>query len=423
MNTYLNRFNSDILFNFDFATDVFKFTESSVIKTTPVSTGFLKIIENNKINYVNCWEACTLTNTQAAVRIYKNSGIVNNFKLDIYDDINNLNDLEVRVYINGVRLNQNSGTTINWTLDSDSIYNIISLTNDILDTDILTIRSFSKQPINSNGYYELPLNLQNNPQNKTIESISLSEMLDHVDSIVDNLGTQFIGDIPGSNNLRDLPYISSYGTKFIKHGCPFELSLFHITSETTNVIKSLEKSRDEYNKFKRTFLMVAETLGVDTDAKTHVDLILTHINKNIPLSDPYYYSDMIPYGRIICVCFIFVFLGNTMSRTKRITDRQVNNLFIHFHAWVATFENVFECTKIFFGSLTDILSIRNQNRITAFLVIQCETIIDINKQTRQVFTCCGNIFANSNHHVCTNVVFQCLRVCFVGIVIVINQCS
>ena len=49
MNTYLNRFNSDILFNFDFATDVFKFTESSVIKTTPVSTGFLKIIENNKI--------------------------------------------------------------------------------------------------------------------------------------------------------------------------------------------------------------------------------------------------------------------------------------------------------------------------------------------------------------------------------------
>ena len=153
----------DILFNFDFATDVFKFTESSVIKTTPVSTGFLKIIENNKINYVNCWEACTLTNTQAAVRIYKNSGIVNNFKLDIYDDINNLNDLEVRVYINGVRLNQNSGTTINWTLDSDSIYNIISLTNDILDTDILTIRSFSKQPINSNGYYELPLNLQNNP--------------------------------------------------------------------------------------------------------------------------------------------------------------------------------------------------------------------------------------------------------------------
>ena len=162
----------------------------------------------------------------------------------------NDNSYDIKVYINGVRLNQNSGTTINWTLDSDSIYNIISLTNDILDTDILTIRSFSKQPINSNGYYELPLNLQNNPQNKTIESISLSEMLDHVDSIVDNLGTQFIGDIPGSNNLRDLPYISSYGTKFIKHGCPFELSLFHITSETTNVIKSLEKSRDEYNKFK-----------------------------------------------------------------------------------------------------------------------------------------------------------------------------
>ena len=286
----------DILFNFDFAIDEFKFAESDVIKSRAVSSGFLKKIRNGDVTFVNGWKKCSVSNTQAAVRIYKNSNIINNFELDLYDDIHQLSDLEVRVYINGVRLIEKNGDNVNWQLIDGPIYKTIKLKTDILLTDILTVRSFSKQPINANGYYELPLNLQNNPQNQNISSISLSEVLDHVDSIVDNLGTRFIGNIPGYNNLRDLNDISSYGTKFVKHGCPFELSLFHVTSSSTNIIRALEKGREDYNKFKRNFITVAETLGIDTDVKTHVDMILTHINKNIPTTAPYYYSDMVPYG-------------------------------------------------------------------------------------------------------------------------------
>lgn len=282
----------DILFNFDFSTDTFKFSESSVVKTNLISTGYLKKIINGNVTFQNCFKQCVVSNIQAAIRIYKNSGITNNFELDIYDNINDLTDLELRVYINGNRIVQNT----DWTINDGTPYKIISLTNDILDTDILTIRSFAKQAINENGYYEIPANLQNNPQNKDIKTVSLSEVLDHVNSIVDNLGLVFNGEIPGKNNLRDIPNISEYGTKFIKHGCPFELSLFHITSTSTNVIKSIEKASSEYNKFKRNFITVAETLGIDSDVKTHVDMILNHINKNTQLTAPYYFSDMVPYG-------------------------------------------------------------------------------------------------------------------------------
>jgi hypothetical protein len=287
----------DIIFNFNFATDTFKYSESSAVKTYSVSSGFLKKIANDgSATYSSGWKKCELSNTQAAVRIYKNLNIVNDFNLDIYDDINQLTDLEIRIYVNGVRLNKTNGTINNWSIIDGPLYKKIRFNTDLLLTDILTVRSFSKQPINTNGYYELPLNLQNNPQNQSIGSMALSEVLDHVDSIVDNLGTQFVGEIPGYNNLRDLPNISSYGTKFVKHGCPFELSLFHITSSSTNVIRALEKAREDYNKFKRTFISVAETLGIDTDVKTHVDMILTHINKNTPVTSPYYFSDMVPYG-------------------------------------------------------------------------------------------------------------------------------
>ena len=281
----------DIVFEFNLLSDKFNYKDLTNIITKKIDTGYLiKTTESNESSYVNGWERNTLKNIQAAIRIYKDSGFTSEFELDIYDDKNNLNDLQIKLYVNGNRLESSK-----WSIHEGPVYKKIVLLSSINMNDILTIRAFSDQPINKNGFYEIPLNLQNNPLNESLEEFTLGEINDHILSIVDNT-TEFTGSFPGASNLRDLGNLSQNGTKFVQHSGPLSLSLYHITNENNNIIRSIEKARDDYGKFKRNFITVAHNLGIHTNVDTHVDLILSEINKDKPNTYPYYFSDMIPYG-------------------------------------------------------------------------------------------------------------------------------
>lgn len=293
----------DIVFNFSLMTDNFQYEENSKINTKLTNVGFLvKTKYNNLPSYVNGWQICNVTNTQAAVRVYKNVTNLNNFKIDLYDDISILSDLVVRVYVNGIRLN-NSEWTINTELTDNIPYRkTIVLDNDLAASDVLSIKTFSAQPINENGYYEIPVNLQSNPFNKLISEFTLGEVIDHVTSIVDNLDG-FSGTFPGASNIRDLGNISQYGTKFVQHSGPLGISLYHITSNTKNVIKALEHARDRYNEFKRNFVITATSLGIHTDPISFVNQIMREINKDKPKNSSFYFSDMVPYSASLKTSF------------------------------------------------------------------------------------------------------------------------
>ena len=281
----------DIVFNFNLAFDQFQYRQVADIFTKNTNVGYLiKSNFDGSTSYVNGWQLAKTTTVQAAVRIYKNSNLFNNFELDIFDDKNNLEDLEVRIYINGIRLDKSK-----WTIVDAPTYKKIVLSTDISESSILTIRAFAKQPINSNGYYEVPINLQNNPLNNQMLDFTLGEVIDHVNSIVDNLPT-FIGSYPGPSNLRDLGNITPYGIKFVQHSGPLSLSLYHVTSESNNIVRAIEKARDDYNKFKKNFLIVAENLGYNADSITMVNLILKNMHGDKSNTSPYYFSDMVGYG-------------------------------------------------------------------------------------------------------------------------------
>ena len=275
----------DIVFNFNLATDSFQYKtiENIIVKNTNIGY-LLKTQATGQIEYVNGWQKSSVETVQGALRIYKDSQQVNNFNIDIFEDIDNLTDLVVRLYVNGIRLDAS-----NWTVVNNGYYKQVVLNKDLAVSDILTIKAFSAQPINSNGYYEIPINLQNNPLNGEIVDFTLGEVIDHVTSIIDNIPSQAVP------NIRDLGNVTPYGTRFVQHSGPMSLSLYHITSDTNNVVRAIEKSRDDYNKFKRTFLSVSETLGIVADPIQHVNLILEEINKDNPKTFPYYFSDMIPF--------------------------------------------------------------------------------------------------------------------------------
>ena len=286
----------DIVFNFNLATDSFEYKENAALVSKNINLGVLLEYnqQGNSSAFHNGWQFCKSTTTQAAIRIYKNSNKTNNFDIDIFDDISDLQDLVVKIYVNGVRL-----SPYVWNIIPGLVYNKIVLDTDINIGDVLTIKSYAHQPINSNGFYEIPLNLQNNPLNELITDFTLGEVIDHVTSIVDHLGKTFIGSFPGTGNLRNLGNITQYGTKFVQHSGPASLSLYHITSETKNIVRAIEQSRDDYNRFKRNFINVVNKLGLDIDPISLVDLALTTLNNDKPKTFPYYFSDMVPYGASI----------------------------------------------------------------------------------------------------------------------------
>ena len=274
----------DIVFNFTLATDTFQYKNNLVVINQAINVGYLVGYDYiGNIVYSNGWQTAKVTTVQAAVRVYNNSQ-TNNFNIDIFDDIQNLNDLVVRVYVNGIRLNPNA-----WTLSTGVIYKQIVLDTPIAATDILTIKAYAEQPINNNGYYEIPVNLQNNPLNENIGDFTLGEVSDHLNSIIDNLSVT-------TTDIRDLGNITAYGTKFVQHSGPLSLGIYHMTSESNNIVSAIERSREDYNNFKRTFITIAENLGMDADPAIMVELILQKMNVNKPKSSPYYFSDMVPYG-------------------------------------------------------------------------------------------------------------------------------
>jgi len=292
----------DIVFDFNLATDSFIYKSVSTTLTQKIDVGYLLNTLDN--SYINGWQQCRVTTYQPAIRIYKNSNLTNNFNIDIFDDVNNLNDLVVKVYVNGIRLDESS-----WTIATGAVYKTVVLNTDIALTDVLTIKAFASQPVNATGYYEIPINLQNNPLNGNIEYFTLGEVIDHVGSIIDNIpesfevseefsNTQTITDQtydPDHENIRDLGNVTPFGTRFVQHSGPASLSLYHITSEN-NVVRAIEESRDAYGRFKKNFISVADRLGIDTDPVTYVDLILQTLNKDTPVTSPYYFSDMVPYA-------------------------------------------------------------------------------------------------------------------------------
>lgn len=280
----------DIVFEFNILSDSFAYKQVTSVLTKSTDVGYLRVISGiDTFSYENGWTASTLTNANPVVRIFKESNLVNNFPLDMYDFKDQLDDLVVNVFVNGRRQNKNTYSIVDGTVRKS-----VLLSTDVTTADVVTLKCFSAQAKNNNGHYEIPLNLQNNPLNANLSQFTLGEVIDHVDTIVEHL-TSFDGVYPGYSNLRDIGNITPLGTRFVQHSGPMNLSLYHLGSQTANVIKALDKARNDYGKFKRAFITLAADSGIDTDTKQHVDYILQELSKDKTKTQPYYLSDMFAY--------------------------------------------------------------------------------------------------------------------------------
>ena len=278
----------DITFNFDMLTE--KFTHQSLTDTFTTNTelGFLrKYTSLNAFTYKNGWEKAKDLSTQKVIRQYNITSGTTQVEVDMYDKAGDLNDLNVTVLLNNNHF-------YDYTLSRQDGRAFIVFDSSLSAGDNIILKTKSATKKNNNGYYEFPINLEHNPNNVNLTTFTLGEVNDHVFSMIEDLDN-FSGVFPGNSNLANLGNINTVGKKFVQHSGPINNPLYHITTKEANVIKAIDFAKNEFRTFKRSFLQVAENLGFDGQIKEHVDRILKEVLKDKTTTDPYYFSDMVPF--------------------------------------------------------------------------------------------------------------------------------
>ena len=306
--------SGDITFDFNLLSDTYQYDQLVDVITASTDTALLRKY-TNRLDYTNTsgWIKAPMMSKQPVVDQFSTTTRTNNFIIDVYERSGDLNDLEVKVYVDNVRQSNE------YVIDRLNGYAYVRFLKDLNTNQKVVIETTSSAPKNEGGHYKFPINFEKNPMNENVTSFTQGEVLDHVSSIVDNINT-FEGKFPGSGNLRDIGNVSQFGLRFVQHSGPVNLALFNLTNKQYDMNAAIQLAGKEYIKFKREFLKVANELGFEGEEKTHVDKVLNKVFETNTKTDSYYFSDMVPYGGDTLLNFVIEDQSQTIFPITRTVD-------------------------------------------------------------------------------------------------------
>lgn len=282
----------DIQFVNNFDSDTFLYTIDKVDYTKKINIGYL--YKNNldgSTTKLNCWNTVAYDSKQYQNITYIYDGLNNLFTIDVVPEPNT-NSQNLLVFVNYQHIPTSQYRIYDLPGNSRDIWINSGL---LKDQDRVDIFVYSTQ-ISKLGFYDIPYNLNYNPQNTSLTALTLGDMRNHIGELVlDSLSVQ--GSYPGGSNLRDVN-VTNQGGLILQQSSPVTYSELFISSDTYNFTNSLLFAQQEYTRFKNKFLSLAATGSniANLPAPTAVDIILKQINSIKNNSFPWYYSDMIPYG-------------------------------------------------------------------------------------------------------------------------------
>jgi hypothetical protein len=144
------------------------------------------------------------------------------------------------------------------------------------------------------AFYQVPINLENNPLNVNSPYFTVGTARTHYESICENL-LGLVGPINGNNNTRDLGNIIPYGTSIIQNSAPLTLAGYFMRSKQYNIFDSLAYSSREYEQYKAQLLNAVVT--TDYTNYTIPDMLTAVVTQLVAgriQSNPFYWTDMLP---------------------------------------------------------------------------------------------------------------------------------
>lgn len=324
-------FIADINFVNNYEADQFQYTEelgvfTSKIYTIPVNRGYVrKNIGLNDFELLTPWNSIGITQPRPS-RQYQ---IIST----VYDGYTSYIELgsrpepnpgaaedrpNIRVYINNNLLTRETPTqALKYNYEQVGVKHCLRIDPALLSAGDRIDIEFYSRTASSVAYYEIPDNLEFNPQNETITNINLGQLRRHLTRVAEN--TQgLIGRPIGQSNIRDIDTDHSAGS-IMQHSAPLTYAMLFLTDDRLSFIDSLEYAKREYTKFKNKFLelsTVLDTVSADRIVDS-VDELLKNINQTKKPGDAFYYSDMVPSGKATKITRLPVVLDTVTNAVKR----------------------------------------------------------------------------------------------------------
>jgi hypothetical protein len=284
---YLNLSNiGDIVFDNNLYTDTFVYVEDNQSTTLPVSQGYVRQYRD-RITFTReiGWQTAITTSLVRQQFTFTYDGTP--LKLDV-PVLTNTVIPAVQIY---VASEFQSLDQYNVTVSGSTT--TITLLQPHVPGSIIEVAVLSNQ-VSQSGFYQVPINLENNPLNGNSNTFTLGTVRSHYGSIGQNLLT-LQGPINGANNTRDLGNIVPYGLQILQQSSPLTLAGYFARNLEFDIFASIEYNMREYVKYKNLLLetVIRNEYSTDTVAEI-LDLAIAEIIQGRTDINPFYWSDMLP---------------------------------------------------------------------------------------------------------------------------------
>jgi hypothetical protein len=288
--TYLSLSNiGDIVFDNNFYKDSFNYTVEGTGLTVPLSTGFVRQYRD-RVDFVREIGWQTAVTSSLVRQQFQFSYDGGPLLLDVAVNDNNTVPA-IQIFING---EFQESYNYQYTVGTDTT--TINLLTTYVPGDQIIVAVLSDQ-ISQQGFYQVPINLQNNPLNENSQQFSLGTIRNHYVTIAQNL-IDLSGPPIGPNNVRDLGNVIPYGLQILQQSSPLTLTGYFMRDPNYNIFGALQYNSSEYIKFKTQLLNTVTTFGIaDYDNWTVSRLLdesISQINLGKTSVNPFYWSDMLP---------------------------------------------------------------------------------------------------------------------------------
>lgn len=291
---YLSLSNvGDIVFENNLYTDTFVYTRDSVSSTESISQGYVRqyLTRTQYIKEIG-WQPAA---GKSVVRqqfsfVYDGSPLV----LDIPVDTTSVFPA-IQLYVAGQFVD-----TADYTVAVAGDNTTVVITN--IDKygaigSLIELNALSDKTSNV-GFYQVPVNLENNPLNGNSSSFTLGTIRSHYESVAQNLKS-LVGPVNGANNTRDLGNIIPYGLNILQQSSPMTMAGYFMRSTEYNIFNAMSYNSREYEKFKAQLLdTVTRNDYTNFTIPDMLTAAINDINTGKTQNYPFYWSDMLPASSI-----------------------------------------------------------------------------------------------------------------------------
>ena len=289
---YLNINNvGDIVFDNYFYNDTFIYVRDSVSYQTTISNGFVReYVDRTLFSNLLGWQTSIAENRSRQIFrfVYDGSPLILDVPVVIDSPFPPL-----QVYTGGKFIDPTRYTVA--VTDTSTTVTITPLYGVPATGEIIEVQALSNVASRV-AYYEVPLNLENNPLNENSTGFTLGTIRNHYNSIGENL-KHISGPINGANNTRDLGNILRYGDLIVQNSSPLTLTGVFLRDPQYDIFNSLRFNSQEYEKYKSLLLDLSTRGNFVAYTPTQVlDQVMTEISAGKSSLSAFYWSDMVPAG-------------------------------------------------------------------------------------------------------------------------------